>query len=444
MADRHLCHALVFLLLLGCAGCTRCDEPRPSARPGPEINLWHTFNPEETATLNRHLEQVRGRHPGWRIHPTVIPFARAQNKFRQGAQRCGKGSPHVFRAELPWVAELAEKGLILPVPAAAPAEGSYLPEARRAARYRGRRWILPASLDCLALFYNRALLQRPPADLAGLVELARRQTVDAAGRDATNPAFDPTKTVRWGFYVRADAYWFLPFLWAMGGELLGPEAAHPEVLIDRPEAVRALAFYRDLIRQHLAPPRPSPSNDYEEQMQLFGSGKLAMMVNGPWVTRALLDQPAFKSHPDRLDVGPFPAGPSGRPAAPLSGHGWVVSRCAPRPDAAWALAVSLSDLEAQATFAVENSLLPALTAVYADRRVRSNRFVSGFRAALARARSRPQHPAIARIFDDFNPAVQAVLLGDATPQEALAGVARAWRRLLGITGPASRPGPDAR
>lgn len=439
MADRHLRRPLVLLLLLGCAGpgCTRCDESRPAAQPRLEINLWHTFNPEETATLNKHLERLRARHPNWRIHPTVIPFARAQNKFRQGAQRCGKGSPHVFRAELPWVAELAQKGLILPVPAVAPAESSYLPEARRAARYRGRRWILPANLDCLALFYNRALLQRPPADLAGLVAAARRQTVDAAGRDATNPAFDPTRTTRWGFYVRADAYWFLPFLWAMGGELLDP--AQPEVLIDRPEAVRALAFYRDLIRQRVAPPRPSPSNDYEEQLQLFGSGKLAMMVNGPWVTRALLGLPAFKGHADRLGVAPFPVGPSRGPAAPLSGHGWVVSRCAPDPAAAWTLAVGLSDLEAQVTFAVENSLLPSLAAVYADPRVKPNRFVTGFRAALARARPRPQHPVIARIFDDFNPAVQAVLLGDATPEEALAGVARAWRRLLGISGSASRP-----
>jgi arabinogalactan oligomer/maltooligosaccharide transport system substrate-binding protein len=414
------------------AGC----PDRRSPRPGLEINLWHTFNLEETATLNRILARVARRHPQWKVHATVIPFARAQNKFRQSAQRCGTGAPHVFRAELPWIAEFVSKRLIRPVPPGATPESAYLPQARHAARYASRRWILPANLDCLALLYNRRLLDSPPVDLQSFVDAARRTTLDAANRNAGDPGFDPGRTRQWGFYVRADAYWFLPFLWARGGRLL--ETTPPRVHVDEPAAVAALTFYRDLIhRHHVAPPRPSPSNDYEDQMQRFGNGTLAMMVNGPWATSSLLSQSEFKRHPGRLGVAPFPAG--AKRAAPLSGHGWVVSRCAPNPRAAWALAQALNDLDAQVTFARRNALLPALEAAYRDRRVRGNRFVQGFRAALARARTRPQHPAIARIFDDFNPAVQAVVLGDATPQEALDAVGRAWRRLLGIEGAESRP-----
>jgi arabinogalactan oligomer/maltooligosaccharide transport system substrate-binding protein len=425
----------ISLLLALCflsAGCPDKKDNRPTAKLA--INLWHTFNPEETATLNRILTQVRTRHPKWQVHPTVIPFARAQNKFRQGAQKCGTGSPHVFRAELPWLAEFVTKGLIRPVPKGVARGSVYLPQAETAARYDGRRWILTASLDCLALLYNRELVKTPPANLRKLVATAKKLTMDERGRSAASAEFDPTRTVRWGFYVRAEAYWFLPFLWAHDGKLLTLDP--PEVHVDEPEAVAALGFYRDLIhRHHVAPPRPSPSNDYEDQMQRFGAGKLAMMVNGPWAMSSLLSRPVFRGHPKRLGVAPFPGGPSGRPAAPLSGHGWVVSRCAPDPKAAWALAERLSDLTAQATFAQRNSLLPTLEAAYKDPRTRQNRFVLEFRAALARARPRPHHPAIARIFDDFNPAVQAVILGDAKPQLALKGVARAWRRLLKIEEP---------
>lgn len=425
---------LGLLSLLSLAGC-----PRPTRQAARQtLTLWHTYNPEETATLNRVLDRVRGAHPGWRIEVTVIPFARAQNEFRRAAQRCEPGAPDLFRAELPWLAEFVSKRLIRPVPEGLTPESDLLPEARKAARYRDARWALPVSLDCLALLYDRTLIRQPPSTIDELVGMARRATVDAAGRAAGQPGFDPARTTRWGFFVRADAYWFLPFLWAQGGDLLDPGSG--QVFIDDARAVAALELYRDLIRvEKIAPPRPSPSNDYEDMMTRFAAGQLAMMVNGPWATSALLAQPRFRDG-TRLGVAPFPRGRSAAAPAPLSGHGLVVSSCARDPAAAWKLAQHLASADTQVEFARANSVLPALSAVYDREEVRRNTRVSGFRAALAASRARPQHPAIARIFDDFTPAVQAVLLGNASPAEALAGVARAWRRLLGEAGtPASTP-----
>lgn len=416
---------LATLVALSQTGCPR-DEPPP--RRGPVLNLWHTFNPQETRTLNGIVRRLQRRH-GWRVQPTVIPFARAQNKFRRAAQRCGAGAPDVFRAELPWVAEFVSKGLIRPVPDKAPSPAGYLAQARAASVYRGKRWVLPASVDCLALLYNRTYVAEPPGTVGAFVTEARRQTVDREGRTALDPRFDAATTRRWGFYVRTEAYWFVPFLWASGGRLLEPDEG--VVHIDAPEAVAALTLYRDLIRKHrVAPPRPSPSNDYEDQMRRFGAGEVAMIVNGPWATSALLASPAFAADPRQLGVAPFPRGADGKPAAPMSGHGYVVSRCAKDPRAAWALARALAQRDAQLQFARKNALLPALASLYDAPAIRRNRFVKGFRRALRASRARPQHPAIARIFDDFNPAVQAAVIGDATPREALAGVARAWRKLL--------------
>lgn len=423
---------LILALLLGLApGCgDGCRPGASSSPPGDEVvlNLWHTFNREETRTLNTLLEQVEQEHPGWRVQSTVIPFSRAQNEFRRAAEGCADGVPDVFRSELPWVAEFVDKRLVRPLPRGAVDQGAYLPMARFAASYRGNWWILPASVDCLALLYNRDKVDEPPATIAALVEQGVHLTRDNAGRGPRDPGFEPARATRWGFYVRADAYWFLPFLWAEGGRLLDPKSG--EVFIDQPEAVAALTLYRGLIRtHHIAPPRPSPANDYEEMMQRFGRGEVAMIVNGPWATAALLAQPAFRNQ-EKLGIAPFPVGSSGKPAAPTSGHGYLVSRCSKHPKQALALARRLSDTRAQLLFAEQNSLLPALRAVYQRPRMRTNRIIRRFKAALDRTRLRPKHPAMARIFDDFTPAVQAALLGDATPAEALAGVARAWRALL--------------
>lgn len=421
------------LFLCGC----RCNDNKSSSTSASntenqvDLHLWHTFNPEETRTLNEVLEEIRQAHPGWSIRSTVIPFGRAQNELRRTVKACEPGAPDVFRAELPWIPGFAEEGLLRPVPDDTVTEGAYVSNARKASRYKGKRWILPSSQDCLALLYDRRVVSAAPATVAAYVKQAQRLSRDTSGRTGADPGFEPQRAVRWGTYVRGDAYWFLPFLWAAGGRTLNP--ATGEVYIDQPAAVQALAGYRDIIREHhAAPPRPSPANDYEEMMQRFGRGQVAMIINGPWALAAITATPAFED-PAHLGIAPLPRGPGGEPSAPISGHGFAVSRCTRSPAAALALAHALAGLQAQVKFARRNSLLPALEAAYHQPGVRQNRLVTRFHEALGSTRSRPVHPVMSRIFDDFTPAVQAVLLGDASPEEALAGVARAWRSLLAPT-----------
>jgi arabinogalactan oligomer/maltooligosaccharide transport system substrate-binding protein len=315
--------------------------------------LWHTFNAEETETLTHILP------PG--VQSVVVPFPRAFNTFRESVL-AGTGCPDVFRAEQGWIPALRD-----------------LIEPR----------VLPHSIDGLALLYNRALLRTPPLTMDALKRVAAAET----------------RQGRFGFFVRGDAYWFLPFLYGMGGDLDGA---------DRPEAVRALAFYRSLLEY--APP-PS-SADYQDQQRRFGAGQVAMILNGPWSIAELLRAPAFKDHPEQLGISPLWA-------TPLSGHVYVVPRCVRDKAAAFALAERLASPEAQAEMARRNGLVPADPKVAVDSPV-----VAAFRHALEHGHTRPQHPASVYIFDDFTPAVQAVLRGDAEPREALDGVARSWRRLL--------------
>src|SRR5215831_3001490 len=258
-----------------------CARPAPSGRP---LLLWHTFNSDETETVNAILARAPAR-----VQAVVVPFPRAFNTFRE-AVGSGVGCPDVFRAEEAWVPALAAEGLL----------------DRRA----DGRLALPHSIDGLALLYNRDLVPVPPQTVDQLVEAA-----SAAHREG-----------RFGFFVRADAYWFLPFLYAYGGDL--PDFDRHEVTIDEPPAVRALTMYRSLLR---SAPAPATANDYEEQERRFGAGQIAMILNGPWAVSELLRRPAFAEKPDRLGIAPLWA-------TPLSGHVYVVPRCATDKAAAWALA----------------------------------------------------------------------------------------------------------
>jgi arabinogalactan oligomer/maltooligosaccharide transport system substrate-binding protein len=355
------------LLALG-AGCTR---PRA---PGPPLVLWHTFNASETETLSALLPRLGGPP----VQAVMVPFPRAFNTLRESL-RAGTACPDVFRAEIAQVPALAAQGLL-----------DVRPDGRTA---------LPHSKDGLVLFYDRDRVPTPPATLDAFVRVAASAT--AGGH--------------YGFFVRGEAYWFLPFLYAEAGDLLSFERR--EVYIDRLPARAALARYRSLLRY--APPAGA-ANDYEEQETRFGDGQVAMILNGPWAARELAARPAYAARPERLGVAPLWA-------TPLSGHAFVVPRCARDKAAAWALAARLASREAQALLAEASGMVPADDTV-----VVRNPLVAAFRAALAHGRARPLHPSMVSIFDDFTPAVQAVLRGDAEPDEALAGVARAWRRLPGM------------
>ena len=335
-------------LLVQFAGCK-------GTAPENKLLLWHTFNAAETETLASLLP------PG--VQSVVVPFPRAFNTFRESVSS-GTGCPDVFRAEQAWIPALAD-----------------LIEPRT----------FPHSMDGLALIYNRELIATPPASMEELERAARAATHDG----------------RYGFYVRGDAYWFLPFLYGVGADLTN---------VDSADAVRALAFYRSL----LAYSPPPSSNDYQDMEQRFGAGQVAMIENGPWSIAELRRAPAFVDHPERLGIAPLWA-------TPLSGHTYVVPHCARDKAAAFALAERLASPAVQAEMSRKNGLVPADPNVATD---------NPFRAALKNGRVRQQVPAMVYIFDDFTPAVQAVLRGDAEPREALEGVARAWKRLQ--TGPLRR------
>ena len=95
------------------------------------------------------------------------PVLWAQDKYLVSAQ-AGEG-PDVFRAEIMWVAQFAELGLLREVTYFITDEdrADFLPNTLASADYDGDLWGLPQVTDCLALLYNRAMFEAagvaPPA-----------------------------------------------------------------------------------------------------------------------------------------------------------------------------------------------------------------------------------------------------------------------------------------
>ncbi len=123
--------------------------------------------------------------------------------------------------------------------------------------------------------------------------------------------------------------------------------------------------------------------------------------------------------------------------APRGGQLLVVPRCAPDPDAGWRLAAELTSPAIEEQFADAFGTIPTRASALAA----APPLVREIDAALASAEPLQPSPRTPQLFDDLNPAIAAVVAGDATPDEAIAGVRRGWRRLLRAAAPAPQGTP---
>jgi len=377
------------------------------------LSFWHTFNEDETKTLKEVLAEFKQAYPHITVQLQQVPFSDALNKYKTVAQ--AKNAPDIFRAEIAWTTELASLGYLMSLDAFMneSLQADFLPASLAYAAYQDHLWGVPQVTDCLALFYNKQLVGTPPQTLDELVEM---------GQSLTSPG------QQYAFFYRGDPYWFTPFIWAFGGDLIDSESL--EVKIDQPEAVAALQFLIDLRNKHkIVPPSVDFANDYENMMIGFKNGQYTMIINGPWSTADVLDGPEFKDHPENFGITRIPSGPAGY-GSPVGGHNYVISADTQKLFASWDLVEFLSRPEHQARFALQNNLLPTRQSTYTLPSVRENPIIQSFKYVLDAANTRPVIPQSGAIFIDLKPAYQAALLGEKSPQAALSEVKQAWQVLL--------------
>jgi arabinogalactan oligomer/maltooligosaccharide transport system substrate-binding protein len=366
-----------------------------------KLRLWHTFSPRETEALNEYLAGYPAP-----VEPTLLPFSRAQRIVAE-TLAAGEDCPDLVRIDATWLPGLAREKRIASIPKSVAAR-DWLPEAAELARYRTIDYGMPQAIDGLALLYDpervaAAGVSWPPQSIGDLLAIAHRLTIDG----------------KYGLSVRVDGYWFVAFLRAWGGDVLDPAAR--TLGVDQPIAATALTRFAALFATGgVAPPPAAPDEAAPTTARRFRDGDVAIVVDGPWAVADL------RSGDRELGVAAFPNDPVGRPAAPFGGQLFVVPKCARDPDAAWALARALTDPALQAQWSARLGLVPTTE----DGLARAGAFAQSFREALLHARPLPRHAAATEMFDDLTPAVAAVVAGDATADEALAGVARAWTRLI--------------
>ena len=376
------------------------------------ITFWQTMNEEETKTLKSIVSSFTKANPSIKVNTVYVPFDQAQAKFATAAQ--GGKAPDVLRAEIAWIADYAARGFLADITknVSAADRNDFLGSAFAYGIWKGKTYAVPQVTDAPALLYNKALFKAKgvtvPKTMAAL-EAACKKFGDNAG-----------------IFLRGDAYFVQPWIWAYGGGLVNP--LKKEILIATKGSINGMTAYKRLFDSSCAFKNEDFANDYNNAQTAFKNGDVAMIENGPWATADVLAGKAFANKAN-LGVAPLPRGPAGQ-GSPVGGHSFVISRKSKNVAAAYKFIQFLTKASNQATFASKNNLLPTRKSAYQSSAVKKNPIISAFLDQMLVARARPVLPEGGAIYTDFTPNVQKVLLGQSTPAQGMNAIALAWKSKL--------------
>ncbi|MNX18049.1 Cyclodextrin-binding protein precursor [compost metagenome] len=397
----------VLLGLVSCSGPSSDEQPVT-------LTFWTTTSSPETAFFQERIAAFEQEHPNIKVSMAKHEFPFATNEFKTAV--LGDQKVDVFRADNTWIPEYANLNIIYPLNTLAQSKdwSGFVGSALNAATYQGNVYGFPSVMEVPALLYNKRILRRagftqPPQTMDELLKMAKALT----GKG------------RYGLYVTEDSYFSLPYLWAFGGGMITDQR---QIQIASDHSKQAFAFMLKLRRAGVTQPYDNFDNWYNTMMDDFTEGRSAMMINGPWAIHDVLSSVEFKNQ-GNIGIAPIPSGPGGQ-GSPIGGHSLVINKYSSHPQESYELIRYLTSTETEVLQSEEFKTLPTQQAAYTDPRLASDLLVQGFRAQLDVAKPQPKIPQSSKLYMDFTPNLNAMLLGKESVDEGVRKIESSWKSLL--------------
>ncbi|CAN5701147.1 ABC transporter substrate-binding protein [soil metagenome] len=272
--------AVLTLILAACGGGSSSEEAG-----GPtKIVVWHGYVDTQGDNFTNLMNQYNKEHPDVEVTQLVsqsdLVLQKVLTAVRGGsapdvAYMFGSWSPNI--AQIPQVVDMKEA-----TSAADWKWDDFYPSEREAATVGDKIVGAPALVDNLAIVYNKKLFAE-----AGIAPPSPTWTWDDF-RAAAAKLTDASKG-QYGWLIPADGsedtvWHYLPMLWEAGGDILSPDNQH--AVFNSEAGVKSLTTL-----QQMAVDDKSLYLDTtnENGPKLMNSGKVGMLVTGPWDLSSLPD-----------------------------------------------------------------------------------------------------------------------------------------------------------
>jgi multiple sugar transport system substrate-binding protein len=412
----RLARLLAPALLLAAGACAG-EEPG-----GVRLTLSGSALGAEGEVLKRQVARFEAANPGIDVQIQQTPDdATQRHQLYVQWLNARAGDPDILQLDVVWTPEFAAAGWVLPLDRFGPPREEFFPATVEANTWQGTLFALPWFVDVGMLYYRTDLMPRPPRSLDELVRFAQ----------------EATPRPRLGHVWQGARYeglvtGFVEILGAFGGRIMTPDG---RVVVDSPEAVRALTWMRDLLYRYDVSPRQVLTWHEEEARFAFQNGEAAFMRNWPYAY-ALLSDSSQSEVAGRFAVAPMPAAPGGEPTAALGGAQLAVNAHSEHPEEAYRLIRFLTEPEQMLERAEVVGQFPTRPVLYDDPRLAEALAIPVERAReiVSRARPRPVTPIWTQLSEILQVQLHRALVRQAEPEAALRSAAREMNEIIEKTG----------
>lgn len=382
------------------------------------INFWHHYSAqsaENETLMNVLIPAFEAENPGIKVNAVSHEWAELHDKVLVSAN--SNALPDVARCDIAWLPEFQKMGILVALDEEmadfADVSGQLLDSAMSTAVIGGHYYALALNTNSKIVFYNTAMLEaadvKVPTTMDEWVEAIKK----LSGENANGQQV-------WGWNEPALAGWNIcPFIWSFGGSLTNEDQTAATGYINSPATVKAIETFAELVKAGGI----TGFNAGDIPMtDGFGTGRYAMMLEGPWKSAELAG-----AYPDvAYGTAPIPAGEGGSISV-LGGEDIAMFNSANK-EAAWKFMQFMTSEYAETEMA-KCGQIPVNKAALESETVKATDYAP-FIEAIQTAKARPTVAAWSEMDNDLQVAMNAVVTGEKTAQEAMDELAAAWDLLL--------------
>jgi multiple sugar transport system substrate-binding protein len=402
------------------------DNVKPIVPKEPTSPVTVTFQSwvGESPSMKKFAQTFEQEHPNITIDFLQVPAGRHRDKLI--TQIAGGNPPDAVFMDSGGVEDFASREALVNLDgyiagSETVSEEDYVPAFANSANYKDSLYALPYDGETTGLFYRTDMFEEAGIDGPPTTW----EELEAAAAALTDPA---KKTYGWIMFAPEAFYYWYPFLWQAGGDLLSEDGQ--EVIYDSPEAKEAAEFYIGLTQY--SPKDYLNSNSWDGRVA-FASKKVGMYMAGSWFGGEM--KLSFPDINGKWDVAALPEGPEGC-ATHVAGDSLAVTAQSENQDAAWMWIEFLSRPENMKTWTYgtkTSTLLPPRQSLLEDPELtKYNPWMDGFADNMKCANvsniTQPAWPQIEQ--EALNPALGEAIYGDITPSEALEKAAEQGNELI--------------
>lgn len=409
---------VVAALLLAACGGSGSKSGSPSSGGVVHITLSHGYTDVEAKAIDAQVATWNASNP--KIQVKLVFNGGNDGALQKVLANLAVGSPPDIAYEFgSSIAALAGRPKVVDLTEKVKDPGfnwnDFYSFERDATMLDGKVYGVPALVDNLALVYNKKLF-----DAAGVAQPTANWTWDDFRTAAKKLTDAGRKQYGWAYVADGseDTTWrWLAMLWQAGGDLLSADGT--KAAFDSPAGLKATQLLHDMAVTDKSVYLDQGNGNY---LNLFNSGKIAMMWTGPWDLSSINADVNY-------GVQVLPAAGSVHSSIAGPDNWMLFNNGAAREQAAWTFLTWLTSAQTHGQFALATGDLPTRTseatgAPYA-------KFVAKYPgdAVFVKnldnvTKTRPNTKTYPQVSQAIGSQIQGVLIGHTSPQDALKSAAQ--------------------